>query len=70
MSFDTSAARTHLNIQTAAARLGLSEITLRRMIARGEISYIRLGSKRGRIVFDESHLNDYLRRRTVQARAA
>ena len=70
MSFDVSAAKTHLNIPTAAARLGIAEITLRRMIARGEISYIRLGSKRGRIVFDESHLNDYLQRRTVQARAA
>jgi hypothetical protein len=40
------------------------------MIARREISFIRLGSRRGRIVLNESHLNEYLSRRTSQPVAA
>jgi excisionase family DNA binding protein len=58
------------NVREAAERLGLSEITIRRCMARGEIGFIRLGSKRGKVFFTSQHLADYLRRREVPAIAA
>ncbi len=68
--FDTNAAKKHFDMDTAAAQLGVSVGTMRRMIARREIGFIRLGSRRGRIVLNESHLNEYLSRRTSQPIAA
>ncbi len=68
--FDLNAAKNHFDMDTAAAQLGVSVGTLRRMIARREIGFIRLGSRRGRIVLNESHLNEYLERRTSQPIAA
>ncbi len=68
--FDMTAARSHFGVTVAAARLGVAEMTLRRMIARREIGFLRLGSRRGRIVFSESHLNEYLERRNSQPLAA
>ncbi len=58
------------NVPAAAERLGVAEITLRRMIARREIGFLRLGSRRGRIVLNESHLNEYLQRRNSPPLAA
>jgi hypothetical protein len=40
------------------------------MIARREIGFIRLGSRRGRLVLNEAHLSEYLSRRTSQPIAA
>ncbi len=68
--FDTNTALHHFDLDTAAAHLGVSVGTLRRMIARREIGFIRLGSRRGRLVFNESHLSEYLARRTSQPIAA
>jgi excisionase family DNA binding protein len=69
--FDSSAANeSYLTVFDAAKRLGLSPDTVRRMIARREIGFLRLGSRRGRLVLNESHLNEYLSRRTSQPIAA
>jgi excisionase family DNA binding protein len=65
MRFDCSAARQTLDVKGAAQRLGLSEITFRRMIAKREIAHTRIGSGRGVIVFTEDDIQDYLRRRHV-----
>jgi hypothetical protein len=56
MSLDTN---NYINVKTTVQRIGVAEITLRRMIAKGAISHTRVGSGRGRIFFDESHLKDY-----------
>jgi excisionase family DNA binding protein len=68
--FDTNTAKNHFDLDTAAAHLGVSVGTLRRMIARREIGFIRLGSRRGRLVLNEAHLSEYLARRTSQPIAA
>ncbi len=68
--FDLSTAKNHFDLGTAAAHLGVSVGTLRRMIARREIGFIRLGSRRGRLVLNEAHLSEYLSRRTSQPIAA
>ncbi len=68
--FDMSTAKNHFDLDTAAAHLGVSVGTLRRMIARREIGFIRLGSRRGRLVLNEAHLSEYLSRRTSQPVAA
>jgi excisionase family DNA binding protein len=68
--FDLSTAKNHFDLDTAAAHLGVSVGTLRRMIARREIGFIRLGSRRVRFVFNEAHLIEYLSRRTSQPVAA
>ncbi len=70
MNFDMNAATKTFDVPATAKRLGISQITLRRMIARREIAFLRLGSRRGRIVFTESHLDDYITRRTVMPVAA
>ena len=66
----TTTNRETLDTKRAAMRLGISDFTLRRMVAKQEITFVRLGSGRGRLAFDEQHLADYLRRRTVEAKAA
>jgi excisionase family DNA binding protein len=68
--FDTTAANSTFSVPAAAERLGVAEITLRRMVARREIGFLRLGSRRGRIVFYESHLMEYLERRNSPPLAA
>ena len=66
--FDSSAANAnYLDIKTAAARLGVSEITVRRMITEQQIEHLRIGSGNGRILFTEAQFSDYLKRRTVPA---
>jgi excisionase family DNA binding protein len=69
--FDSSAAKQpYFSVRQAAAKLGVSEITIRRMIAGREIEHLRIGSRTGRIVFSESQINNYLRGRTITAQAA
>lgn len=70
MTFDASAAGRTFNLRAAADRLGVNIWTLRRCVERGEIGHIRLGSGRGRIFFTDRHLQDYLRERSVESRAA
>lgn len=59
-----------MSIKDAAEQLGLSEVTLRRMIAKREIGFLRFGSGRGRIRFSRKHIDEYKQRREVQAIAA
>lgn len=58
------------DVKQAAVLLRLSELTIRRMLARREIGYRRTGSGRGRIRIGESHITEYLSRRTVPPVAA
>ena len=67
MTFDTSAAKDWIDIREATAQLGISETTLRRMIAKREISYARFGSGFGRIRLSQGHLDEYMQRREVPA---
>jgi len=60
----------YFSVRQAAERLRLSEITIRRCMERGEIAFLRLGARRGKIIFTEQHLADYLRRREIPAIAA
>lgn len=48
----------------AAARLGMSADTLRRIRSRGEIAYFKIG---GRPRYTEQHIIDYLQRNEVPA---
>jgi len=48
----------------AAARLGMSADTLRRIRSRGEIAYVKIG---GRPRYTEQHILDYLQRNEVPA---
>ncbi len=68
--FDMTASKSHFGVVDADARLGVAEVTLRRMIARREIGFLRLGSRRGRIVLNDAHLSEYLARRSSQPIAA
>ncbi len=70
MSFDMNAATKTFDVPATAKRLGIAEVTLRRMIARREIGFLRLGSRRGRIIFTEDHLDEYLTRRNQMPQAA
>ena len=66
--FDLSAAnKNYLDVRTAAVRLGIAEVTLRRMIAMRQIEHLRIGSGAGRVLFTEAHLDAYLQRRTIPA---
>ncbi len=56
-------------LHEAARRLGVSEITVRRMLARGEIAHYRIGSRGGRIRFTDAHLQEYRERRTFAVAA-
>jgi excisionase family DNA binding protein len=69
MVFDVSAALKTMDIKQAAERIGRSEITLRRMIAKKEISHRRIGSGRGLIELTEDDVQDYLERRRVPVAA-
>ncbi len=64
--FDTSAAKeSYLDVRSTAARLGVAEVTLRRMVATRQIEHLRIGSGAGRVLFTQAHLDAYLQRRTV-----
>ncbi len=64
--FDSSAAnKNYFDVRSAAVRLGIAEVTLRRMIAMRQIEHLRVGSGAGRVLFTEAHLDAYLQRRTV-----
>ena len=66
--FDSSTAvRLYLNVRTAAARLGVAEITLRRMVAEKKIEHLRIGSGAGRLFFTQSNLDAYLKRAVIPA---
>jgi excisionase family DNA binding protein len=69
--FDSSAAtQTYFDVRSTAARLGVRDFTLRRMVAMRQIEHMRLGSGAGRVLFTEAQINDYLQRRTVSAAQA
>jgi excisionase family DNA binding protein len=64
--FDSSAAtQPYFDVRTAAVRLGIAEVTLRRMIAMRQIEHLRVGAGAGRVLFTQAHLDTYLQRRTV-----
>jgi excisionase family DNA binding protein len=67
MSESISTINSYLNASVAAAKLGISESTLLRCVRLRDISHVRLGSGRGRVMFRESDLQDYVSRRTVPA---
>lgn len=69
-AIDRTAAKDHMYVPEAAARLGMSTFTLRLAMRHGEIGYIRLGVGRGRIIFQQRHLDEYMRRREVAPTAA
>ena len=50
------------DVKAAAAMLGVSIVTLRRMVAGGEIAFRRVGSGSGRIRFTVGDLREYLER--------
>ncbi len=74
MAIDFSAARqNYLDIPAVAARLGVSETTIRNMIAERKIGHYRIGSRGGRIFVTEAQLDDAIqsaRVQPLQARAA
>ena len=49
----------------AARRLGVSVVTIDRELARGNIAYFRSGR---RVLFTQTHLNEYIRRNEHKAR--
>ena len=49
-----------LSLKEAAKKLGVGETTMRRLVRRGELPCIKLGSKQ---LFLEQDLNDYLQAR-------
>jgi excisionase family DNA binding protein len=55
----------HIDVEEAAARIGITKFTLRRIVAERQIEHLRIGSGGGRILFTDAHINEYLRRRTV-----
>ncbi len=69
--FDSTAAKQpYFDVRTAALRLGVAEITIRRMVTEKKIDHLRIGSGSGRVLFTELHLDSYLKRATVSAKAA
>lgn len=61
-NFDASAARQHYDIHTGAVYIGVSEITLRRMIAANQIEHLRVAPSKKRILFTQEMLDGYLSR--------
>jgi excisionase family DNA binding protein len=61
-NFDASAARQHFDVHSGAVYLGVSEITLRRMIAANQIEHLRVAPSRKRILFTQEQLDGYLSR--------
>jgi excisionase family DNA binding protein len=53
------------NRKEAACRLGVSVVTIDRELARGNIAYFRSGR---RVLFTQSHLNEYIRRNEHKVR--
>jgi excisionase family DNA binding protein len=53
---------TYLSARDVAARLGLSEMTIRRMAARQELACVRMGCGRGLVRFTDRHVSEYLAR--------
>jgi excisionase family DNA binding protein len=58
---------TDVSVPTAAAILGVSERTLNRLIARGELTHTRIG---GRKRLRRAELNQYRERHTFQGERA
>jgi excisionase family DNA binding protein len=54
-----SEAKKNLSEREAAERLGISRLTLWRARQRGEIAFLRIGR---RVLYSESHLNDFEQR--------
>ena len=52
-------------LQQAAAHLGISESTMRRIIRRGEIAAIRVGLRK--LVIEEEEIQRYLERQKEQS---
>jgi excisionase family DNA binding protein len=61
-NFDASAASKHFDVHSGAVYLGVSEITLRRMIAANQIEHLRVAPSRKRILFTQEMLDGYLSR--------
>ncbi len=61
----STATQPYLDVRTAAERLGVAEVTLRRMVTMRQIDHLRIGSGAGRVLFTQAHLDAYLQRRTV-----
>lgn len=57
-----SAARHYYDIHSGAAYIGVSEITLRRMIAANQIEHLRVAPSKKRILFTQEQLDGYLSR--------
>ncbi|VTS07956.1 helix-turn-helix domain-containing protein [Tuwongella immobilis] len=55
-----------LTIRTAAKLLNLSPATLYRLVAAKQIPHIRLGTGRGKILFQEPELHTWLESRHVR----
>ena len=66
----SKADRREYDVRQAAAVLGVSEFTLRRMLANMEIGHRRIGSGRGRIRILGSHIDAYLASRMHEAAVA
>ncbi len=62
--FDSSAASQHFDVREVAARLGIAQVTLYRMIAARQIEHLRVGSGAGQVRLKEAQINDYLQRPT------
>lgn len=58
------------DVRGAAARLAVSEATIRRLIAERLITFQRIGAGRGVIRIPESAIRDFQSARTVAAAAA
>ncbi len=58
------------NVKCAARELNVSEVTMRRMLARQEIGHYRKGTGRGLIVVRHSDIENYRKARTVAPIAA
>lgn len=55
------------NLKQAAAKLGMSDVNLRRKVTSGQITHYR-PTKSGKIMFREQHLVDFEKRQTVEAK--
>ena len=53
-------------IEPAAERLHVTVYTLRKYVREGRISYARIG---GKLLFEEQHLEDFIRANTTTRRA-
>jgi excisionase family DNA binding protein len=58
------------DVRRAARALNVSEVTMRRMLARREIGHYRKGTGRGVIVVRHSDIENYRKARTVAPLAA